>query len=152
MRLLRLAVFLLSLAVPLAALSALSTDDLPDGAKWYFHADFDEMRTSDAGRPLYAWLQDEVFDEILEETGVDLDREADYLTAFSSEDGGMVIVIDGSISQETKDKVVAMSAASGTPTRSTGRATTRSMRRRIQQRQVRTTLRPEAATTPTSAR
>ena len=113
MRFLRIFLFLTLSVVPAAALSALSSDDLPGGAKWYFHADFKEMRTSDAGEQLYAWLQDEVFEELAEETGVDLDKEADFLTAFSSEDGGTVIVIEGQISQDTEDKVTAMAAASG---------------------------------------
>ena len=98
---------------PVAALSALSVDDLPGTSKWYFHADFKQMRSSDAGQHLYAWLQDEVFDDIREEAGVDLDKEADYLTAFATEDEGLIIVIEGKISQETEDKLVAMGAASG---------------------------------------
>jgi hypothetical protein len=98
---------------PVAALSALSADDLPGMSKWYFHADFKQMRSSDAGQHLYAWLQKEVFDDIREDAGVDLDKEADYLTAFATENDGMIIVIEGNISQETEDKLVAMGAASG---------------------------------------
>jgi hypothetical protein len=98
---------------PVAALSALSVDDLPGASKWYFHADFKQMRSSEAGQHLYAWLQDEVFDEIREDAGVDLDKEADYLTAFATENDGLIIVIEGNISQETEDKLVAMGAASG---------------------------------------
>jgi hypothetical protein len=113
MRYLRILFFLACLAVPVAALPALSAGDLPDAAKWYFHADFKEMRSNESGRHIYDWLQTEVFEEIAEETGVDLDKEADFLTAFSSEDGGMVVVIEGNISQDTEDKVVAMAAASG---------------------------------------
>ena len=113
MRFLRIFLFLTLFAVPATAVSALSADDLPGGAKWYFHADFKEMRSSDAGGQLYAWLQDEVFEEIAEETGVNLDKEADFLTAFSSDEGGMVIVIEGRISQDTEDKVTAMAATSG---------------------------------------
>jgi hypothetical protein len=71
------------------------------------------MRSSEAGQHLYAWLQDEVFDEIRDDAGVDLDKEADYLTAFATEDDGLIIVIEGNISQETEDKIVAMGAASG---------------------------------------
>ena len=113
MRSIRFFVLLFLFAAPVAALSALSADDLPGASKWYFHADFKEMRSSEAGRHLYAWLQEEVFEDIREDAGVDLDKEADVLTAFATEDEGMVIVIEGNISQETEDKIVAMGAASG---------------------------------------
>ena len=113
MRQFRSLILLFLFLAPVAALSALSVDDLPGTSKWYFHADFKQMRASDAGQHLYAWMQEEIFDEIRDEAGVDLDKEADYLTAFATEDDGMVIVIEGKISQETEDKVVAMGAASG---------------------------------------
>ncbi len=114
MRFIRSFVLLFLFAAPVAALSALSASDLPAETKWYFHADFKEMRSNDAGRHLFAWLQDEVFDEIREETGVDLENEADFLTAFAAEDGGLVVVIEGDISQETEDKIVAMASTTGT--------------------------------------
>ena len=113
MRQFRSLVLLFLFMAPVAALSALSIDDLPGTSKWYFHADFKQMRSSDAGRHLYAWMQDEIFDEIREEAGFDIDKEADYLTAFATEDDGMVIVIEGNIRRETEDKVVAMGAATG---------------------------------------
>lgn len=113
MRFFRFLVLMALFAVPAMALSALSAEDLPGGTNWYFHADLTEMRSSDAGKELYAWLQDEVFEELAEETGVDLDKEADFLTAFSSGEGGITLMIEGSISQDTEDKVVAMAAASG---------------------------------------
>jgi hypothetical protein len=113
MRQLKSLVLLFLFMAPVAALSALSVDDLPGASKWYFHADFKQMRSSEAGQHLYAWLQDEVFDEIREDAGVDLDKEADYLTAFATENDGLIIVIEGNISQETEDKLVAMGAASG---------------------------------------
>lgn len=113
MRQFRSLILIFLFLAPVAALSALSIDDLPGTSKWYFHADFKQMRSSDAGQHLYAWLQDEVFEDIREDAGVDLDKEADYLTAFATEDDGMVIVIEGKISQVTEDKLVAMGAASG---------------------------------------
>ncbi len=113
MRQLKSLVLLFLFLAPVAALSALSADDLPGASKWYFHADFKQMRSSEAGQHLYAWLQDEVFDEIREDAGVDLDKEADYLTAFATENDGLIVVIEGKISQETEDKLVAMGAASG---------------------------------------
>jgi hypothetical protein len=113
MRHIRPLILLFLFLAPVAALSALRPGDLPETSKWYFHADFKEMRRSDAGQHLYAWLQDEVFEDIREDVGVDLDKEADYLTAFATRDDGVVILIEGNISQETEDKLVAMGAASG---------------------------------------
>ena len=113
MRQLRSLILLFLFLAPVAALSALSADDLPGMSKWYFHADFKQMRSSEAGRHLYAWLQDEVFEDIREDAGFDLDKEADYLTAFATESDGLVMIIEGNISQETEDKLVAMGAASG---------------------------------------
>ncbi len=112
MRQFRSLILLFLFLAPVAALSAISADDLPGTSKWYFHADFEQMRSTEAGRHLYAWLQDEVFDDIREDAGVDLDKEADSLTAFATESDGTVIVIEGNISRETEDKVVAMGASS----------------------------------------
>lgn len=114
MRLTRNLVILFFLLAPIASLSALRPGDLPETSKWYFHIDFKEMRSSDAGQHLYAWLQDEVIDEVREEAGVDLDKEADFVTAFATEDDGMVIIVEGNISQDTEDRLMAMGAASGT--------------------------------------
>lgn len=113
MRIFRYLVILFLIAAPVAALSALGPGDLPDTSKWYFHADFKEMRSTEAGQHLYGWLQKEVFEDVREDAGVDLDKEADYLTAFATEDDGLVVIIEGNISQDTEDKVMAMGAASG---------------------------------------
>ena len=113
MRIFRYMVIFFLFAAPAAALSALGSGDLPETSKWYFHADFKEMRSSEAGQHLYGWLQNEVFEDVREDVGIDLDKEADYLTAFSTAEEGMVVIIDGDISQETKDKVLAIGALSG---------------------------------------
>ena len=105
----RLTVILL-LALPGLSLGEVSASGLPATSTWYFHADFDEMRGSDAGKPLYAWLQREVFTDVREDAGIDLDKEADRITAFSGEGSGAVVTIEGAISQETKDKLIAMAA------------------------------------------
>lgn len=101
---------LLLLAVPGLATAELAASGLPATATWYFHADFDEMRGSDAGKPIYAWLQREVFTEVREEAGIDLDREASSIVAFSAEESGAVVVIQGDISQGTRDKLLALAA------------------------------------------
>ena len=102
---------LLMLGLPMTLFAGV--DGLPAASKWYFHADFEEMRSSTAGQHLYGWLQDEVFDDIREDVGVDLDKEADTITAYSAAEDAIVVVIDGKISQETQDKILAMGAASG---------------------------------------
>jgi hypothetical protein len=101
---------LLLLAVPGLATAELAASGLPATSTWYFHADFDEMRGSDAGKPIYAWLQREVFTEVREEAGIDLETEADSIVAFSAEESGAVVVIQGDISQETRDTLLALAA------------------------------------------
>ena len=98
------------LALPGIALGELSASGLPATSTWYFHADLDEMRGSDAGKPLYAWLQREVFADVREDAGIDLDKEADRITAFSAEESGAVVVVEGNISQQTRDKLIAIAA------------------------------------------
>jgi len=98
------------LALPGLALGELSASGLPATSTWYFHADLDEMRGSDAGKPLYAWLQREVFADVREDAGIDLDKEADRITAFSAEESGAVVVVEGNISQQTRDKLIAIAA------------------------------------------
>lgn len=110
MRLCKQIVAVLLLALPGIGAAELSASGLPATSTWYFHADFDEMRGSDAGKPLYAWLQREVFADVREDAGIDLDKEADRITAFSAEDSGAVVVVEGDISQETRDKLLALAA------------------------------------------
>jgi hypothetical protein len=86
---------------------------IPASASWYFHADFDAMRDGKASRGVYDWLDAEVFAEILGEVGIDFGKEAQSLTAFSGAGAGPVIILDGKISQDTRDKVVALAAADG---------------------------------------
>lgn len=101
---------LLLLVLPGLALGELTASGLPATSTWYFHADLDEMRGSDAGKPLYAWLQREVFADVREDAGIDLDKEADRITAFSALESGAVVSVEGSISQDTRDKLLAMAA------------------------------------------
>ncbi|MDH3429112.1 MAG: hypothetical protein OEM60_10145 [Gammaproteobacteria bacterium] len=113
MRIFRIAAILALFVLPAGSWAEISSADLPNTSKWYFHADFEEMRSTEAGQQLYGWLQDEVFDDIREDVGIDFDKEADFLTAFATDAGGLVVLIDGNISQKTQDKLLAMGAASG---------------------------------------
>ena len=101
---------LLFLALPLAASADFSGANLPTDSTWYFHTDLDEMRTSDAGRELHAWLDREIFEELNEELGIDLAKEADSITAFSGETGNVVFVLEGNIETSTKDKLMVLAA------------------------------------------
>jgi hypothetical protein len=69
------------------------------------------MRSSDVGKQLYAWLEEELFDELREEIGFDADKEAKMITAMAAPDKGMLVIIDGDFSQQTLDRVVAIGAA-----------------------------------------
>ncbi len=91
----------------------LATADAPDGAEWYLHIDFEKMRSEEAGKTVYSWLDDEVFSEVSEESGLDLDKELDSLTAFSVAGQGPIIVFEGNISQTSKDRLMTFIAAEG---------------------------------------
>lgn len=93
--------------------AAIGGSDLPPDARWYVHVDLDRMRSTEAGKHLYGWLEGEVFTEIRDEIGIDPGRETDRITAFSVSREDLTIVIDGDISQDTQDKVLALGAASG---------------------------------------
>ena len=96
-----------------APVAAVDSDDLPGDTIWYLHADLAGMRDSETGRDLYRWLDGEVFAEVNEETGIDISRELERVTAFSAEGPGVTVVLDGTLSQETKDKLMAIAALQG---------------------------------------
>ncbi|MCI0518524.1 MAG: hypothetical protein L0Y45_11915 [Woeseiaceae bacterium] len=100
--------------LPATVFGAVRPGDLPDGTRWYLHADLKQMRESASGRELYAWMDDEIFMEIHDEIGIDINKEADRLTAFSGSDNGTVIVLEGNISKESQDKVLAIAAVEST--------------------------------------
>ena len=112
MRLARLALIVLCIGLPASLFAGIKSGDLPS-ANWYAHIDLVEMRGSDAGRELYAWFEDEVFDELREEFGFDADQEADAITALATADGGTVVVIDGDFTQQTEDRILAIAAMAG---------------------------------------
>jgi len=111
MRNLKLLAVLLLLGIPALAYADMS--EIPASATWYFHTDFDAMRDGKASRDLYAWLDSEVFEEIRQETGIDLGREVQQLTAFSATGEGPVILFEGKFSQDTRDKIITIAAADG---------------------------------------
>ncbi len=109
MRSIKLVIFCLLFAFPVVALG-FESDDLPSTSTWYFHADFEEMRSSEGGMGLWVWLDEEVFDDVREDAGIDLSEEADHITAYSTPESGVVFVLEGNLKQETKDKALVAAA------------------------------------------
>lgn len=111
MRTLKILAIVVFLGIPAMAYAELG--EIPGSATWYFHADFDAMRDGTASRGVYEWLDAEVFEEIRDEIGIDVGKEMQRITAFSGAGQGPVIMVDGQISQDTKDKIIALAAAGG---------------------------------------
>jgi hypothetical protein len=120
MRILKILCVAVMLAAPVAAVA--DAGSVPGSADWYLHVDLQRMKVEEAGKPVYEWLRDEVFAEVEEDAGVDIDREVHTLTAFASSGQGPVVVIDGDFSDTTRDKIMAMIAAGGdiSPLRASG--------------------------------
>jgi len=118
-----LKILIVGLLLTLPVLATADMEDLPGSAVWYFHIDLEQMRKDGPGQGVYAWLQDEAFSDIKEDAGVDLDRELDSMTAYSLADSGPVILFEGNISQETRDKIMTFVAAGGdlTPIKASGK-------------------------------
>src|SRR5210317_204518 len=110
---LRLGLLALTAFIPLTANADVSAGDLPDGTIWYMHADLDAMRTSEAGSKVYEWFEGEVVVEVRDEVGIDIDKEVDSFTAFANNDDGTVIIVDGQLTKETQDKLLALAAKQG---------------------------------------
>lgn len=111
MRVFRTLMVIALVSSPGFAAAELSGDDIPAGSTWYFHADLGEMRSTEGGRELYGWIEREILDDVHEETGLDVSREIDRITAFSAMPEGAVIVAEGAISQDSKDKLLAFAFA-----------------------------------------
>jgi hypothetical protein len=101
---------ILLLTVSGIASAGIVDTDLPADSSWYFHTDLKEMRSSDAGRELHAWLDREVFAELRSEIGIDLSKEADRVTAYSYGNDDVVFVLEGNIKPASKDKLMAIAA------------------------------------------
>jgi len=95
---------------PVMARGGINVDDLPGTSTWYFHADFVAMRSTEGGKGLWDWLDGEVFVKFDDKVGIDMGTEADRVTAYSTSESGVVIVLEGELSQETKDKTLAAAA------------------------------------------
>ena len=111
MRYLKILIIGLLLVAP--GLAVAKAADIPGTAVWYFHIDLAQMRDEGPGQSVYSWLQDEAFSDVMEDSGVDLDKELDSLTAFSLDGEGPVVLFQGKISQDTKDKIMIFVATGG---------------------------------------
>ncbi len=107
---LRLLLLLAPLMLPGRALADVDATDIPADAVWYLHVDLEELRNADSGKRLYEWLDAELFAEVRDDLGIDLDREADSVTAFADAALGTVIVVDGAIAESTRNKLMALAA------------------------------------------
>lgn len=104
----RLFFFLLLFSFPLQAGAAVTASDLPGDTIWYLHADLEAMRSSDSGGKIYAWFEDEILEEVSDETGIDVTAEVNSMTAYADASNGTVIVFDGPISKESRERVLAI--------------------------------------------
>ena len=109
----RLFLLLLLFSFPLHAGAAVTADDLPGDTIWYMHADLDQLRATESGKGISEWLDAELVVDLHEEFGVDLNAEVDSITAYSDATNGTVILIEGPISRETQDKLLALAVLEG---------------------------------------
>ena len=121
MRLFKILAVLVLLAVSGAAAADAGT--VPGNANWYFHVDLKQMRSGGPGVAMYDWLRDEVMSEIRDDAGIDVEKEVDRITSYATADDGAVLIVDGKLSQETRDKIMAFIAAGGdiSPLKSKGK-------------------------------
>ena len=98
-------------ALPVSA--QVAAGDLPDDTTWYLHADLEAMRTGDAGGAVYAWFEDEVAADIREDVGIDISTEVDSITAFADGDNGTIVIVEGPLTKDTQDKLLALAAMQG---------------------------------------
>jgi hypothetical protein len=121
MRVLKILFVAVLLTAPIMV--AAGPNGIPDAADWYLHVDLQQMKSEEAGKPVYGWLRDEVFDDVKGDAGIDIEQEVNSLTAFSITGDGPIVVINGNFSTETKDKIMAVIAAEGdiSPLKASGR-------------------------------
>jgi hypothetical protein len=100
--------FLLLFSFPLHTNAAVTPGDLPSDTIWYVHADLNAMRTSEPGSKIYAWFEEEVAEDISEEIGIDLNTEVNSITAYSASADGTVIVVDGPLTKESQERLLAV--------------------------------------------
>lgn len=95
------------------ALAIADARDVPGTATWYFHVDLERMRKTESGQSVHRWMVDEIFDDLKDDAGIDVEKELDRLTAFSLEGQGPVFLFEGNVSQVSKDRLMTLIAVEG---------------------------------------
>jgi len=80
--------------IPLAANGQVGSGDLPDDTVWYLHANLAAIRSSDGGKPVWRWFEDEVVEDVKEDVGIDISAEVDAVTAFANSSDGTIIIVE----------------------------------------------------------
>ncbi len=57
---------------------------------------------------IYGWFEDEVVEEISEETGINLSAEVNSITAYSGATNGTVVVVNGPMTKESQERLLAI--------------------------------------------
>lgn len=109
----RLAILGLFCALPLAANADITVGDLPADTIWYMHADLEALRDSEGGSVIYREFEEEGAAEIKEELGIDISAEVNAVTAFANGADGTVVVVEGPIKKDTRDKIMAIAVTEG---------------------------------------
>ncbi len=104
------ALFFLSLFASANVAADMRIDGMDAIGDWYLHVDFEEMRSTESGRKIYAWLEEEVFDDLREDAGLDIDRDVRHIVAQSDGPKDVIFVIEGVLRQEHKDQIMALAA------------------------------------------
>lgn len=122
MRNMKIVIIALLLGIPGLAVAA-GAKDVPGSANWYFYVDLKQMRSGGPGAAVYDWLRVEVLAEIREDIGIDVEKELDRVTSYATNEDQAVLVLEGNISQETQDIVMAFIASGGDidPVKSSGK-------------------------------
>ncbi len=102
--------FTLSLfAMSATARADIAEQDLPANVQWYAHADLLAMKGSVTGRHILDFLDDEVFEELEEDTGINLKNELEAATIFGgAEPADGAVVLYGPISEKNRTKMQAV--------------------------------------------
>ena len=109
----RLAAIGLFCTLPLAARAEITVGDLPADTVWYLHADLEALRDSEGGSVIYREFEKEGAEEIKEELGIDISAEVNSVTAFANSADGTVVVVEGPITKDTQDKIMAIAVTEG---------------------------------------
>ncbi len=73
---------------------------------FYIQVNLDEMRQSPSGSQLYAWVEDEVLEEIEEEFGANFTQSLDGISIFGAgEEQTPVVLLHGFLSQQARDAI-----------------------------------------------